>query len=159
MEKVIDDGPRRVSSSLDGGKAVAASASGCKLSGSADALSFERDAATGLYRISSGGALLTESGNRAAPADPDGSPAQLWCVSDLGGGRYSVTSASDLALDDRASRTPEGNEVWLYEPNGTPAQKWLLADPAAPRVVDDGPYRVASSLDGGMARHGIGVAS
>ena len=33
MEKVIDDGPRRVSSSLDGGEAVAASASGCKLSG------------------------------------------------------------------------------------------------------------------------------
>lgn len=76
-----------------GGEAVAASASGCKLSGSADAISFERDAATGLYRISSGGALLTESGNRAALADPDGSPAQLWSVSDLGGGRYSVTSA------------------------------------------------------------------
>lgn len=78
LEKAIDDGPRRVASSPDGGgMAVAASASGCKLSGSAGALSFERDSATGLYRISSGDALLTESGNRAVPADPDGSPSQL----------------------------------------------------------------------------------
>lgn len=51
---------------------------------------------------------------------------QLWRVSALGGGRYSFTSASGLALDDRGQRTSEGNTVWLYEPNGGPAQAWVL---------------------------------
>ena len=90
------------------------------------ALYLERDGATGLYRISSGGRLLTESGNRAVLAEPDGSSSQLWRVSALGGGRYSFTSASGLALDDRGQRTSEGNTVWLYEPNGGPAQAWVL---------------------------------
>ena len=82
--------------------------------------------ATGLYRISSGGLLLTESGNRAVLAEADGSASQLWRVSALGGGRHSFTSASGLALDDRGQRTSEGNTVWLYEPNGGPAQAWVL---------------------------------
>ena len=68
-----------------------------------------------------------------------------------GGGRHSFTSASGLALDDRGQRTSEGNTVWLYEPNGGPAQAWLLADPAIPRTVDDGPYRLATALDDRMA--------
>ncbi|WP_411266844.1 RICIN domain-containing protein [Collinsella aerofaciens] len=55
-----------------------------------------------------------------------GSASQLWRVSALGGGRYSFTSASGLALDDRGQRTSEGNTVWLYEPNGGPAQAWVL---------------------------------
>ena len=150
LERVIDDGAYRVASSLDGGMAVAASASGCSLSSGAGALTFERDAATGLYRISSGGALLTESGDRAVLAGPDGSASQLWRVSACEGG-YAIVSASGMALDDYAQSTAEGNRVWLYSPNGTAAQAWLLADPAVPRAVEDGAYRVASSLDGGMA--------
>jgi len=150
LERVIDDGPYRLASSLDGSMAVAASASGCSLSPGAGALNLERDAATGLYRISSGGMLLTESGRSAVLAEADGSASQLWRVSALGAG-YTVTSASGLALDVSGADASEGNAVWLYEPNGTPAQKWLLADPAIPRAVDDGPYRLASSLDGSMA--------
>ena len=150
LEKAVDDGPYRLATALDGSMAVSASASGCSLSPGAGALAFERDAATGLYRISSGGMLLTESGRSAVLAEADGSASQLWRVSALGAG-YTVTSASGLALDVSGADASEGNAVWLYEPNGTPAQKWLLADPAIPRAVDDGPYRLASSLDGSMA--------
>lgn len=126
LEKVIDDGSYRLAAALDARMAVSASASGCSLSSGAGALSLERDGATGLYRVSSGGLMLTESGNRAALAEADGSASQLWRVSALGGGRYSFTSASGLALDDRGQRTSEGNTVWLYEPNGGPAQAWIL---------------------------------
>lgn len=80
LEKVIDDGAYRLATSLDGRMAVSASASGCSLSRGAAALAFERDPATGLYRISSGGRLLTESGSAAVLADPDGSASQLWRV-------------------------------------------------------------------------------
>ena len=151
LERVVDDGPYRLATALDDRMAVSASASGCSLSSDAGALYLERDGATGLYRISSGGLLLTESGNRAVLAEADGSASQLWRVSALGGGRHSFTSASGLALDDRGQRTSEGNTVWLYEPNGGPAQAWLLADPAIPRTVDDGPYRLATALDDRMA--------
>lgn len=126
LEKVIDDGSYRLAAALDARMAVSASASGCSLSSGAGALSLERDGATGLYRVSSGGLVLTESGNRAVLAEADGSASQLWRVSTLGGGRYSFTSASGLALDDRGQRTSEGNTVWLYEPNGGPAQAWVL---------------------------------
>lgn len=126
LEKVIDDGSYRLAAALDARMAVSASASGCSLSSGAGALSLERDGATGLYSVSSGGLMLTESGNRAVLAEADGSASQLWRVSALGGGRYSFTSASGLALDDRGQRTSEGNTVWLYEPNGGPAQAWVL---------------------------------
>ena len=126
LEKVIDDGSYRLAAALDARMAVSASASGCSLSSGAGALSLERDGATGLYRVSSGGLMLTESGNRAVLAEADGSASQLWRVSALGGDRYSFTSASGLALDDRGQRTSEGNTVWLYEPNGGPAQAWIL---------------------------------
>lgn len=125
LEKIIDDGAYRVASSLDGGMAVSTSASGCSLSSGAGALTFERDAATGLYRISSGGALLTESGDRAVLAEADGSASQLWRVSACEGG-YAIVSASGMALDDYAQSTAEGNRVWPYSPNGTAAQAWLL---------------------------------
>ena len=125
LERVIDDGPYRLASSLDGPMAVEASASGCSLSSGAGALSLERDAATGLYRISSGGMLLTESGGRAVLAAADGSGSQLWRVAPLGAG-HSVTPASGLALDVSGADASEGNAVWLYEPNGTAAQRWLL---------------------------------
>ncbi len=151
LEKVIDDGSYRLAAALDARMAVSASASGCSLSSGAGALSLERDGATGLYRVSSGGLMLTESGNRAVLAEADGSASQLWRVSALGGGRYSFTSASGLALDDRGQRTSEGNTVWLYEPNGGPAQAWLLAGPAIPRTVDDSSYRLAAALDARMA--------
>ena len=151
LEKVIDDGSYRLAAALDARMAVSASASGCSLSSGAGALSLERDGATGLYRVSSGGLMLTESGNRAVLAEADGSASQLWRVSALGGGRYSFTSASGLALDDRGQRISEGNTVWLYEPNGGPAQAWLLAGPAIPRTVDDGSYRLAAALDARMA--------
>ena len=65
LEKVIDDGSYRLAAALDARMAVSASASGCSLSSGAGALSLERDGATGLYRVSSGGLMLTESGNRA----------------------------------------------------------------------------------------------
>lgn len=126
LEKVIDDGSYRLAAALDARMAVSASASGCSLSSGAGALSLERDGATGLYSVSSGGLMLTESGNRAVLAEADGSASQLWRVSALSGGRYSFTSASGLALDDRGQRTSEGNTVWLYEPNGGPAQAWVL---------------------------------
>ena len=125
IPRAVDDGDYRLATSLDESMAVSASASGCSLSSGAGALSFERDAATGLYRISSGGALLTESGDRAVLAGPDGSASQLWRVSACGGG-YSIVSASGMALDDYAQSTAEGNRVWLYAPNGTAAQAWLL---------------------------------
>ena len=64
LEKVIDDGSYRLAAALDARMAVSASASGCSLSSGAGALSLERDGATGLYRVSSGGLMLTESGNR-----------------------------------------------------------------------------------------------
>ena len=118
IPRTVDDGSYRLAAALDARMAVSASASGCSLSSGAGALSLERDGATGLYRISSGGLMLTESGNRAVLAEADGSASQLWRVSALGGGRYSFTSASGLALDDRVQRTSEGNTVWLYEPNG-----------------------------------------
>lgn len=105
--------------------AVSASATGCSLSSGAGALTFERDGATGLYRISSGGMLLTESGRSAVLAEADGSGSQLWRVAPLGAG-YSVTSASGLALDVSGADASEGNRVWLYEPNGTAAQVWIL---------------------------------
>ena len=109
---------------------VAASASGRSLSGSAGALSFERDGATGLYRISSGGMLLTESAGAAVLAEGDGSREQLWRLSECERG-YTVTSASGLALDDRYGEAYEGNVVWLYEPNGSAAQAWRLSPVAA----------------------------
>ena len=125
LEKVIDDGAYRLATALEPGMAVSASASGCSLSSGAGALTFERDAATGLYRISSGGALLTESGDRAVLAEADGSASQLWRVSACEGG-YAIVSASGMSLDDYAQSTAEGNRVWLYSPNGTAAQAWLL---------------------------------
>lgn len=125
LEKVIDDGAYRLATVLDRSMAVSASGSGCSLSSGAGALSFERDGATGLYRISSGGMLLTESGDRAVLAAADGSASQLWRVAPSGDG-YSVTSASGLALDVRSAKKTQGAEVWLYQPNGTPAQRWLL---------------------------------
>ena len=81
LEKVIDDGSYRLAAALDARMAVSASASGCSLSSGAGALSLERDGATGLYRVSSGGLMLTESGNRAVLAEADGSASQLWRVS------------------------------------------------------------------------------
>ena len=150
LEKVIDDGAYRLATSLDGRMAVSASASGCSLSRGAAALAFERDPATGLYRISSGGRLLTESGSAAVLADPDGSASQLWRVSPCARG-YTVTSSTGLALDDHYASKAEGNLVWLHEANGSAAQAWTLADPALPRTVDDGAYRLATSLDGRMA--------
>lgn len=126
LEKVIDDGSYRLATSLDGRMAVSASASGCSLSRGAAALAFERDPATGLYRISSGGRLLTESGSAAVLADPDGSASQLWRVSPCARG-YTVTSSTGLALDDHHASKAEGNLVWLYEANGSAAQAWVLS--------------------------------
>ena len=126
LEKVIDDGSYRLATSLDERMAVSASASGCSLSKGAAALAFERDPATGLYRISSGGRLLTESGSAAVLADPDGSASQLWRVSPCARG-YTVTSSTGLALDDHYASKAEGNLVWLHEANGSPAQAWTLS--------------------------------
>ena len=91
IPRTVDDGSYRLAAALDARMAVSASASGCSLSSGAGALSLERDGATGLYRVSSGGLMLTESGNRAVLAEADGSASQLWRVSALGGGRYSFT--------------------------------------------------------------------
>lgn len=114
LESVVDDGAYRLATSLDERMAVSASASGCSLSRGAAALAFERDPATGLYRISSGGRLLTESGSAAVLADPDGSASQLWRVSPCARG-YTVTSSTGLALDDHYASKAEGNLVWLYD--------------------------------------------
>lgn len=126
LERVIDDGAYRLATSLDERMAVSASASGCSLSRGAAALAFERDPATGLYRISSGGRLLTESGSAAVLADPDGSASQLWRVSPCARG-YTVTSSTGLALDDHYASKDEDNLVWLYEANGSAAQAWVLS--------------------------------
>lgn len=129
FNRVLNDGPYRLVPSLADGMAVEPAASGCALSSGAGALQFERDAATGLYRISSHGRMLTESGCRAVLAKPDGSSSQLWRVATRGAG-YSLTSASGLALDDWGLRTAEGSAVGLHEPNAGAAQTWLLADAA-----------------------------
>ena len=150
FNRVLNDGPYRLVPSLAGGMAIEPAASGCALSSGAGALQFERDAATGLYRISSHGRMLTESGCRAVLAKPDGSSSQLWRVATRGAG-YSLTSASGLALDDWGLRTAEGSAVGLHEPNAGAAQTWLLADSEIPRTVEDGPYRLVPSLAGGMA--------
>ena len=136
INRVLNDGPYRLAPSLAGGMAVEPTASGCALSSGAGALQFERDAATGLYRISSHGRMLTESGCRAVLAKPDGSSSQLWRVATRGAG-YSLTSASGLALDDWGLRTAEGSAVGLHEPNAGAAQTWLLADAAfiAPATI------------------------
>lgn len=130
LERVIPDGAYRVTAAVAPNMGVSAGESGCSLSSSAGALSFERDSATGLYRISSDGKLLTEHGrgNGAAAVldDPNGSEEQLWLLSECTWG-YTVTSASGLALDDRYCETHEGNIVWLYEPNGSAAQSWKLS--------------------------------
>ena len=136
FNRVLNDGPYRLVPSLAGGMAVEPAASGCALSSGAGALQFERDAATGLYRISSHGRMLTESGCRAVLAKPDGSSSQLWRVATRGAG-YSLTSASGLALDDWGLRTAEGSAVGLHEPNAGAAQTWLLADSEIPRTVED----------------------
>ena len=126
LEKVIDDGPYRLATALDDRMAVSASASGCSLSSDAGALHLERDGATGLYRISSGGLLLTESGNRAVLAEADGSASQLWRVSALGGGRHSFTSASGLALDDRGSAHRRATRYGSTSPTGGPPRRGSL---------------------------------
>lgn len=127
---VIPDGAYRVTAAAAPHMGVSAGESGCSLSSSAGVLSFERDSATGLYRISSGGGLLTESGRGSGAAavldEPDGSEQQLWRLSECAWG-YTVTSASGLVLDDRYCETREGNIVWLYEPNGSAAQAWRLS--------------------------------
>lgn len=124
-DPVIADGTYLVAAAVAPKMGVAAAESGCSLSASAGALAFERDAATGLYRISSGGRLLTESGSAAVLADPDGSAAQLWRLDECEWG-YTVTASSGLMLDDRYCETSEGNPVWLYERNGSAAQAWRL---------------------------------
>ena len=145
---VIPDGAYRVTAAAAPHMGVSAGESGCSLSSSAGALSFERDSATGLYRISSGGKLLTESGRGSGAAavldEPDGSEQQLWRLSECAWG-YTVTSASGLVLDDRYCETREGNIVWLYEPNGSAAQAWRLCPEAIPRVIPDGAYRVTAA--------------
>lgn len=85
LEKVIDDGSYRLAAALDARMAVSASASGCSLSSGAGALSLERDGATGLYRVSSGGLMLTESGNQGGAGR--GGRLRLAAVARLGPGR------------------------------------------------------------------------
>lgn len=111
--------------------AIAASASGRSLPSGAGALTFECDGATDTYRISSGGAPLTESGDRAVLAEADGSASQLWRVSACEGG-HAIVSASGMTLDDFSQSTSEGNRAWLYVHNGAADQAWPLADPALP---------------------------
>ena len=144
-DPVVADGTYLVTAAVAPKMGVAAAESGCSLSASAGALAFERDAATGLYRISSGGRLLTESGSAAVLADPDGSAAQLWRLDECEWG-YTVTASSGLMLDDRYCETSEGNPVWLYERNGSAAQAWKIAHQAQPRVIADGTYLVAAAV-------------
>lgn len=122
--------PYRLASALNGSMAVSSLPSGRSLSSGAGTLSFKRDDATGLYRISSGGKLLTESGLGSGAAagldETDGSEQQLWRLSDCAWG-YTVTSVSGLVLDDRYCETRKGIIVWLYEPNGSAAQAWRLS--------------------------------
>ena len=149
LPRVIADGAYTVTAAIAPGMGVAASESGCSLSSGAGALGFERDAATGLYRISSGGKLLTESGAAAVLAEADGSDSQLWRLEECEWG-YTVTASSGLALDDRYCETAEGSTVWLYEPNGSAAQAWVIARRALPRVIADGAYTVTAAIAPGM---------
>ena len=123
----MDDGEYRLAARLDGSLALSASASGVSLSSAAGALRLERDGATGLYRLLSGGLALTESGRSAALAEPDGSASQLWQVSPDGSGGYRFRSSGGLALDVVNGAASDGGGVWLYEPNASPAQSWDLA--------------------------------
>ena len=114
--------PYRLASALNGSMAVSSLPSGRSLSSGAGTLSFKRDDATGLYRISSG----LGSGAAAGLDETDGSEQQLWRLSDCAWG-YTVTSVSGLVLDDRYCETRKGIIVWLYEPNGSAAQAWRLS--------------------------------
>ncbi len=150
IPRAVDDGPYRLASSLDGSMA-------------------RRGLGVGLLAVAGRGRPQPRARRRHRPLQDllgrhaadrvrqvggagRGGRLRLPAVARLGPrAEYTVTSASGLALDVSGADASEGNAVWLYEPNGTPAQKWLLADPAIPRAVDDGPYRLASSLDGSMA--------
>lgn len=127
---VIPDGAHRVTAAAAPHVGVSAGESGCSLSSSAGALFFERDSTSGLYRITSGGKLLTESGRGSGAAavldEPGGSEQQLWRLSDCAWG-HTVTSASGLVLDDRYCETHEGNIVWFYESNDSAAQARKLS--------------------------------
>lgn len=126
LERIIDDGAYRVASSLDGGMAVAASASGL--------LAVVGRGRPHLRARRRHRPLQDLVGRRAAdrvgrPGGP-GRAGRLRLpalrVSACEGG-YAIVSASGMALDDYAQSTAEGNRVWLYSPNGTAAQAWLFA--------------------------------
>lgn len=125
LPRVVDDGEYRLASRVAPSMAVSAAASGCTLSSSAGAVNLERDEATGLYRILSGGLALTERGGSALLAAPDGTASQLWELR-ADGGACEVLSSSGLALDLASADASEGNAVRPWAPNGTLAQRWLL---------------------------------
>ena len=150
LPRVVDDGEYRLASRVAPSMAVSAAASGCTLSSSAGAVNLERDEATGLYRILSGGLALTERGGSALLAAPDGTASQLWELR-ADGGACEVLSSSGLALDLASADASEGNAVRPWAPNGTLAQRWLLSPGPLPRVVDDGEYRLASRVAPSMA--------
>ena len=125
-KRTIDDGPYLVSSTIDPSVGVAASAAGCSMAASPQALSFSYDAATGLYRISAaGGRLLTLSGSRVVLASGErGDASQLWSVEPRAAGWAIVSAADGRALDDWGSSVTPGSTVGVHTENGSRAQTW-----------------------------------
>ena len=99
-ERAVADGSYAAQSALGERMCLSPAETGSALSSTPQMLSFAYDESTGLYRISSGSLALEADGRKARLASPDGSLAQLWEVSDAGGGRWAISSAaSGLALD------------------------------------------------------------
>ena len=146
-EQTIEDGEYRVLSGLDSRMAVEISNFGCTLKSSAEAIRFERDDATGYYKLSKGDLSLTADGYTACLAKPNGKGTQLWRVGKTEGG-YTITNAANgMALDAKWCMAMEGSEVWLYSSNATKAQTWSLKEPET-RAVADGLYNIMSTIDG-----------
>ena len=146
-EQTIEDGEYRILSGLDSRMAVKVSDFGCTLKSSAEAIRFERDDATGYYKLSKGDLSLTADGSTAYLAKPNGKGTQLWKVGEAEDG-YTITNAANgMALDAKWCAAAEGSEVWLYSTNATKAQTWYLKKPET-RAVADGFYNIMSTING-----------
>ena len=124
-ERTVDDGSYVAASSLAPRLSVEASATP-RLSSGSPRVRLERDAATGLYRVSSGGKLLTDGGSKAT-FEAAGSDGQLWLVRADGDGYDLLTADGSRALDVPGGSAYDGAALQLHRANGTAAQRWLLS--------------------------------
>lgn len=106
----------------------------------------------GIYKISSalnstkmldiaGGSAL--DGANLQIYSSNGTKAQLFQVTYLNNGYYSITSiASNKVLDVKGAGTTIGTNVWQYTANGSAAQQWIV------KINTDGTYSLISKCSG-----------